>query len=201
MAKKPAGDHTPEEPTLDDNTRWLQIEVALERLIERTPSDTVIAIIDLQKALADGRQPCMVRSTKTGERKFVVRTAWRGQIMLDLGRDGVRVVHHYEPKPGGYVVHPFSGGRFFVWQPAFDRIWPPPASSAPEKEPVLPINRAKAVLRYLYLTKADMPGSLKAITNAVEKGCKELGWQPVSSQDTVHRAAEELGYRPPRKRK
>ena len=34
--------------------------------------------------------------------------------------------------PGGsYIVKPVRGWQFYVWQPDLDRIWPPPAGSAP----------------------------------------------------------------------
>ena len=83
MAKKQAdADHTPDAaiqkmaalPRLDDDTRWLPIEAARQRLSERT-NDAALTI-DLEKALADGRLPCMLQSTATGERKFVLPTAW-----------------------------------------------------------------------------------------------------------------------------
>ena len=131
MARKADAKHTPEQPTLDDDANWLLIETARQRMSERT-NDTALTI-DLEKAMADYRLPCMVQSTATGERKFVVPTAWTDpdQFMLDDTPTGVRVVHRYERKPGGYAVRPFRGGRFFVWLPHFDRIWPPPGASAP----------------------------------------------------------------------
>jgi hypothetical protein len=128
MGKKAKRDHTPERPLLDDDARWLLIETARQRMSERT-NDTALTI-DLTKALADDRLPCMVQSTTKGERNYVAATEWRGQIMLDDAPTGVRVVHHYQPNSRGYAVRPFPG-RFFVSQPAFDNIWPPPAGTAP----------------------------------------------------------------------
>jgi hypothetical protein len=70
-----------------------------------------------------------------------------------------------------------------------------------DKEPLLPIDCATVVLRYLYRTKAQMPRSLKEATTAVVEECKKRVWRPVDSPDTVHRAAVKLGYRAPRKRR
>jgi hypothetical protein len=100
------------------------------------------------------------------------------------------------------------GWVFYVSQPDFDRIWPPLAGGTPVDhddvssavEPLLAVDRARTVLRYLYPTKANMPGSLKEATAKVGDECQKRGWKP-PSEDTVHRAAEELGYRTPRKRK
>ena len=83
-----------------------------------------------------------------------------------------------------------------------DGLIPPPWAGKPptDKEPLKAIERAKVVLHDLYPTKAKMPNSLKAATQAVNDECQKRGWQLVTSTDTVHRAAEQLGYRPPRKR-
>jgi hypothetical protein len=200
MGKKAKGDHTPEQPPLDDDPRWLPIEAAHERGVERT-GDNDLAVIDLEKLLADGRLPCMRRSTTSEERQRVAAIAWIELIRLYSGKD-VSVIYRqplFQSK-GHYIVNPVRGWRFFVWQPVLDRIWPPPTDSAPVDEPLLPIDRAKAALRALYRTKAEMPRSLKAATKAVDDYCQKQGWQPVSSPDTVHRAAEQLGYRAPRKR-
>ena len=54
--------------------------------------------------------------------------------MLDDTRDGVRVIFRQplHQSPGGsYVVRPFRGGRFFIWAAALNRVWPPPAGTAP----------------------------------------------------------------------
>jgi hypothetical protein len=67
------------------------------------------------------------------------------------------------------------------------------------KEPLKPGDRAEVALLALYQSKADVPHSLQVITNAVDDYCKKRGWQTVGSRDTVHHAAERLGYRAPRK--
>jgi hypothetical protein len=198
MGKKADADLTPEQPPLDDDRRWLLIETARQQMSERTNGTALT--IDLQKALADDRLPCMIQSA-SGERDYVATTAWRDQIMVDDAPTGVRVVHHYVPKSSGYVIRRFPG-RFFVSLHAFDRLWPPPlAGSAPvdQEEPLLKIDRAKAALLHLYPSKTKMPGSLKTAHRAVVTECKKRGWQP-PSEDTVQRAAAQLGYRPLRNR-
>ena len=78
---------------------------------------------------------------------------------------------------------------------------PPPGTAVTARpiEPILPIDRAKAVLRALYPTKEQMPRSLKEATRAVDEKCTAWSWEPVTSPDTVHRAAEDIKYRAPRK--
>jgi hypothetical protein len=197
MDKKADAQHTPERLPLEDDPRWLPIETAFQRLTERT-GDTALAILDLEQALAQDRLPFMARSTVTGERK---RLVWTGKLMLWAGKDGLRVMHR--PQPGERHVLSVRDFRFYIWEPHFNRIWPPHGGSAPvdHEEPLLPIDRAKAALLYLYPTKAQMPRLLKAATTAVDGYCQKQGWQLVSSPDTVHRAAEQLGYRAPRKRR
>jgi hypothetical protein len=211
---KAKGDHTPElraairkmaeQPTLDDDARWASIEDARERRAERT-RDNDLAVLDLMELLAQDRLPCMIRSTITGERKLVASTAWTDQIMLEWWPSfGASVVHRHQPgEPFPNIVKPFRGWRFYVWQPVLDRIWPPPAASVPinhDEEPVRARARAKEVLLYLYPTKAQMPLSLKETTRKVVTECEKRGWKP-PSEDTVQRAAEQLGYRAPRKRR
>ena len=60
-------DHTPELPPLDDDPRWLPITAAHKRGVERT-GDNDLAVIDLEKLLANDRLPCMRRSITSGER-------------------------------------------------------------------------------------------------------------------------------------
>src|SRR6478672_946187 len=119
-------------PPLDDDLRWLPIENARERRAERT-RDNDLAVLDLMEVLAQGRLPCIIRSTTTGERKLVASTAWTDQIMLEWWPSyGVRVVHRHQPgDPFPNIVKPFRGWVFYVWQPVLDHIWPPRADSAP----------------------------------------------------------------------
>jgi hypothetical protein len=212
MGKKAEGDHTPgqraEQPTPDDDVRWLPIEAAHQRLTERTGD---LATLDLMKALEQGRLHCMARSTVTGERKLLAPAKWTDRIMLWPGKDGVRVVHRHQPgEPFPNIVKPVRGCRYYVWQPDFETVWPPPAGSAQvdhddskSKEPVRAIDRAKAVLPVIYPPDGEPPRelTLKAVTKAVAEECESerRGWKP-PSEDRVHDALEQLGYRPPRKR-
>ena len=134
---KAALDHTPdtaqEQPPLDDDAHWLSIKIAHQRLAERT-SDNELAVIDLTELLAQGRLPCMVRSTVTGECKRIAATAWVDQLQIGpTTPDGVRVIHReplYRVKRSldrvkSYsIVNPVRAAHFYVWQPALDRIWP-----------------------------------------------------------------------------
>ena len=138
----------------------------------------------------------------------VAAIAWTDLIRLYSGKD-VSVIYRkpLSRSKGQYIVNPVRGWRFFVWQPILDRIWPPPAGSAPVdhddasdlKEPLRAIDRAKVMLRFLYPTKSKMPRLLKEATGEVKLECEKRGWKP-PSEDRVQAAAEQLGYRPPRKR-
>ena len=196
---KDTGKSTPhqraaEQLPLDDDVRWLPIETAHQRLIERTGYGD-LAARDLEQALAQDRLPFMARSTVTGERK---RLVWTGKLMLWPGKDGLRVMSR--PQPGEHHVLSVRGFHFYIWQPTLETIWPPLAGIAPvdDSEPLLAIDRAKVVLRDLYATKAKMPTSLKEATGEVEGECWKRGWKP-PSEDRVAAAAGELGYRTPRK--
>jgi hypothetical protein len=116
---------------LDDDARWLPIEAAHHRGVERT-GDNDLADIDLEKLLAEGRLPCMRRSITSEERVRVAAIAWTDLIRLYSGKE-VRVIYRkpLSQTKGHYIVNPVRGWRFFVWQPVLDRIWPPPAGSAP----------------------------------------------------------------------
>jgi hypothetical protein len=209
MGKK-ARDYTPELPPLDDDANWLPIEPAHKRLIERFKDTAFLPVAELMKALADGRLPCMARSTAE-ERKLIPATAWVDQFKLGFGLD-LRV-EHFQPLhqfKSHYVPNPVRGWDFFFWQPAFNRIRPPRAASAPPvdhdddsapKEPLRPIDVAKAVLPDVYPPDGKPPRALtlKAVTTAVANKCRERGWHP-PSQDTVARALEDLGHRTPRTR-
>jgi hypothetical protein len=142
MGTKATGNYTqpaairkvvPDQPALDDDLRWLSDEAAHQRLTERFSDTAFSPIVELMKALAEGRLPCMARSA-TGERKLIEPAEWVDQIMLESTSKGARVIYSqplYQSPGGSYVVNPVRGWDFFVWQPDFDRIWPPPADSAP----------------------------------------------------------------------
>jgi hypothetical protein len=98
-----------------------------------------------------------------------------------------------------------SAHVYYVWKPDFDQLdlGSAQADDASDlKEPLQPIDRAKAVLCDLYPPDGKPPRklSLAAVGRAVWDKCEEWGWKP-PSEDTVGRALEELGHRPPRKRK
>ena len=132
---KADADHTPEQPPLDD-PRWsMSIEAAHKRLTERF-SDTALATIELMKALADGRLPCMARSRHSGESRSVAPAEWADEIELLSWKNLPRV---FSRRPSVRVLarrqtsvrEQIHDLVFYVWQPAFDRIWLPPAGSAP----------------------------------------------------------------------
>ena len=119
-----AREHTPELPL--DDPRWLLFRAAHQRLAERTHDDE-LAVIDLMELLAQGRLPCMARSTVTGERKRVAATAWVDEIELLFWKNRPRVFSRHpsmcmvarRPTQVREQVH----GWFYVWQPDLDRIW------------------------------------------------------------------------------
>ena len=90
-------DHTPDaaiekmagQLPLDDDARWLLIEAAHQRRVERT-GDNDLAVIDLEKLLAEGSLPCMRRSTVSGERIQVAAIAWTELIRLVLREGSAR---------------------------------------------------------------------------------------------------------------
>ena len=90
-------------PPLDYDARWLPIEAAPALLAERT---TALAI-DLTDALLRGHLRC-IRSA-AGERKRVAASAWRYQLILWSGKDGLRVLRR--PQPGRVRRHREVGSR------------------------------------------------------------------------------------------
>lgn len=202
MGETTTDDHTPEQLPLDDNDpRWLLLKAAHGRGAERT-GDNDLAVIKLTQALAreDGLR-CMHLSA-TGECTLLKHTTWNERrLMLWFGKDGLNVMERRDEFPN----HPMRvRGWFFVWQPDLDRIWPP-AGRRPidhADEPLRAIERAKAVLPVIYPPDGNPPRklTLKAVTKAVAEECERRSWKP-PSEDRVHDALEELGYRPPRNRK
>lgn len=79
---------------------------------------------------------------------------------------------------------------------ALERRQLPPAET---QEPLLPIDRARAVVRDIYASKPPPP-KLKMATRDVAEECERRGWPPPSS-DTVSRVLEDLGHRPRRHRR
>jgi hypothetical protein len=168
---------------------------AVDRRAQQT-GDLGMAIRDVQQAGANGELDIMRRNRVSGDCEWVAASDWKPHaINLNLNLDGVplyvSIIYHH-PDIGDWV--------YFCWQPDFDRLYS--TGSAPanhDEQPVRPRGRAKVVLRYKYSTKAQMPRSLKAAWRAVVKECQQRDWQP-PSEETVQRAAEELGYRPQRKK-
>lgn len=106
--------------------RWMPIEVAHKRLMERT-GNADLAALDLTNALAQGRLRCLARSINTGESKPVDPTMW-SQIEL-LSGVNVRVVWRDNPE-FPHIVKPFRGVVFYVWGPDVDELL---AGKAPEE--------------------------------------------------------------------
>ena len=163
-------------------------------LRQQKTGDAHLAILDLEREMASGKLRSMRRHVATGESEFVLAPFWKTHFV------GYSTIWHFTDTDrhrtdeyGNLVADRLDDWAFYVWQPHFDAIWSRPS------EPLRPIDRAEAVLRALYRTRAEMPHRLKVATNAVDAKCRERGWQPVSSTDTVHRAAVKLGYRDPRK--
>jgi hypothetical protein len=208
-----------EDLLLDDDVCWLPLEPVHRQWCDRI-GNYGLATRDLNQALAQaGRLPCMIRSLSTGERRRLESTAWAGDRQANIqttagppelselkvlagrvypGTGPLAFGLVYRPYPGDTIFkRTWPGWAFYVSRVAFEAIWPP-AGGTPVEGPLRPVDRAKVVLRALYPTKAQMPRSLKEATKAVVTKCEQRRWQPVSS-DTVQRAAEQLGYRAPRK--
>ena len=189
---KAARDHTPdtapEQPPLDADAHWLAIEAAHRQRAERT-RDNQLATIDLMELLAQGRLPCMLRSTLTGERTRVAATAWNDQIKLDAIRDSVRVIYReplYRLK-GQHILNPVRGAHFYVWQPVLDRIWsaddddgdaPPRVRPGPKPTGDWP----KLVEAWIASVEKDEPNRLRnvdaLVVDAQDFLRKEIKWAP-----------------------
>lgn len=218
MGKRAKLDLTPEqraaEPLpLDDDARWLPIEAAYQRRAERT-GNTALADIDLTKALMEGHLRCMARSTTTGERKPIPPTMWADQIKLHSSRrEGVLVVHRRQPDDDELVfclIRPFRGWAFYIWQPDFDRIWPPPTGSAPldhdddsnSPPPVKPGPKPRGdwptlVAQWLIEVAADDPKRLQNVDALVTEAKiflrNQIKWAPKDDKDLRAKIRELLG--------
>ena len=180
-----------------DDPRWWPMWNAIELRKVQT-GDQDLGVKDLEQAMARGKLHGMRRSRDNGEREhlsppFEKLFVW----FYSCGIDEVDVRREA-------ANYPLDDWVFYVWKPDFDQLF---LTGAPaehhddrySRAPLRPIDRAKAVLLELYPNKVRMPGKLKAVVREVEDECRKRNWTP-PSQDTVERAAEELGYRPPRKR-
>lgn len=178
-----------------DDPRWCPMQAAIE-LRWRQTGATRLAIADLEQYMASGRLRCMRRDLASGKRERVSAAFWATYQGRWIGSRRITI---YRRGEAGHV----DDWMFYVWRPDFDSLYSDSARvdhDDDSKQPSLPIDRAKAVLRDLYPAKAQMPGSLKAAARDVVEECRKRGWKPMSP-DTIQRAAEELGYRPPRKRR
>jgi hypothetical protein len=188
-----------------DDPRWWPMQKAIDERAAQTGAFE-LAVQDLQHEMAIGRLRGMRRARGSGKRELLSAPA-AGKLFIwfypctDADEASERRMA---------ADYPLDDWVVYVWKPDFDRLF---SAGAPAdhhndsypKEPLLPIDRAKAVLRELCPNKAQMPGKLKAATRDVGDECRKRNWKP-PSEDTVQRAAAQLGYlprrkRPPRKRR
>ena len=182
-----------------DGLRWCPIWEAIE-LRKAQTGDHDLAVMDLQQAMVSGKLRSMRRSRQSGGREHIsppfeeLFFVWFYEYGIDEAAERREAANY-----------PFDDWVFYIWKPDFDRLF---FAGAPvnhhddsySEEPLKPIDRAKVVLRELYPNKAEMPSGLKAAARAVQDECRKRNWKP-PSEDTIQRAAEELEYRPPRKRR
>jgi hypothetical protein len=197
MGKKAAGDHTP----LDD-ARWLPLTAAHQRWAARTFDDR-LALNMLAEALGTARDglPTMHLST-TGKRRRLKHTIWTERLTLRLDGNGLRVVLRPEPKDPFHIVRSFPGW-FFVWQPAFERIWPiaspvehdattPPPGLKPKR------NWPGLLAAWLVAVAVANPKRLENVDVLVEDATeflqKKIGWAPADSKQIRKRIADLLQY-------
>ncbi|SIN97334.1 hypothetical protein SAMN05443247_01104 [Bradyrhizobium erythrophlei] len=201
MARKAKADHTPDaavekmaaQPPLDDDANWLPMKAAHQRWAERT-QDNELAVIELTKALAHDL-PCMKRSV-TGERTLVEPAMWTPDrlMMLWFGTDGLRVVERVQPGQSAVLT---VRGWFYVSQPHFDLLLPPPAGSAPvdhDDASDTPPPRAKPgpkpykdwpklLARWLIAVAADDLKRLQNVDALVIDAQNLLEWAPKDNKD------------------
>ena len=163
-----------------NDPQWCPMLEAIE-LRTAQLGDRDLAILDLERAIESGKLPGMRWSCASGESERL--TAPFRELFAWF-----------------YGHHGLDDWLYSVWKPDLDALFSVPQAypDADSKAPLLATDRAEAVLRDLYPTKAQMPRSLKEATKAVAAGCGKRGWQ-VPSSDSVHRAAVRLRYRAPRK--
>jgi hypothetical protein len=143
MGKKADADHTPEQPPLDDDPRWLPIEDAHQRRNERTGSNR-LAAADLTKEQAQRHVRSMARSLRSGEPRRVAPAEWVDEIELLFWKNRPRV---FSRRPSVRMIarrptrvrEQVRDWAFYVWKPDFETVWPPPpdtSSEAPSRPPV-----------------------------------------------------------------
>jgi hypothetical protein len=184
-----------------NDPRWCAMKAAID-LREQQTGAHGLAIRDLAQAMVGGKLRSMRRNLASGESELLAASFWETHFIGYLSPLSVTIyrqtdIDRHRTDEYGNLVADRLDDLFYVWRPDFDGLY---YGARDEDEPLQPIDRAKVVLRDLYPTKAEMPRSLKAAHRAVMAECEKRDWQP-PSEDTVQRAAEELGYRPPRKRR
>lgn len=154
------------------------------------------AVMDLVKAMESGDLHGKRRSHHSGESEHLLPPFEENFFVWFYSFAAS------DPEAREAKNYPLDDWAFYLWRPDLDRLFFGEAQTdhddVPKEEPSQPIERAKAVLRYLY-SRAKMPYFLKEAAAAVEAKCEEWSWQLVSP-DTVRRAAAQLGYRTPRRR-
>ena len=186
------------EKLLFDDPRWSPV-VELHKLLSQRTGDPRLAAFDLTAALANNRLRCMRRNL-AGEREAVPSTFWTDyQLCHSLNR--LKVFPRARPRD--YAVPSMRGWIFYVWQPDFDRIFGPPAGSAPvehdddsDTSPPVKPGRSRAedwptlIAQWLIAVAADDPQRLQnvdaLVVEAQEFLDEQIQWSP--SDDKVLRA-------------
>jgi hypothetical protein len=174
-----------------NDPRWCPMQAAIE-LRQGQTGAMPLAITDLEHAMESGKLRSMRRDITTGACEELEASFWVDHL-IDVSIGAVVIYRDYskhDPQRWAFFAHHHDqrvdGHAYYVWRPDLDNLYPVSRTRADhEDEPLLPIDRAKTVLFYLYRTKAQMPHSLKEATRKVEEECKKRGWRPVSSTDTV----------------
>jgi hypothetical protein len=192
-----------------DDPRWCAMQAAIE-LRQRQTGAIPLAITDLERAMASDKLRSMRRDSSTGAPERLEPSFWIDHL-IDVSTGAVAIYRCNEgdkdaPQRWSFYAHRhdqrIDGHVYYVWRPDLEKLYPASGTRADHddagdsEEPLQPIARATAVLRDLYLTRAQMPRSLKAATKEVRTECQKRDWQP-PSEDTVQRAAEKLAT-PPR---
>lgn len=203
MGKKAEGHHAPEPLPLDD-LRWQPIRAAHALRAQRT-LDNELAMIELTEVLAQGRLRCMVRSY-TGERTPLAATRWtKDDLKLWPGTDGLNVFHHH-PKDRRVLID--FPGWLYIWQPDFDRIWPPVGSAPVDDDnasdtpprvkpgPKPHKDWPTLIARWLIAVAVEDPKRLQnvdaLVIDAQDFLDNQLGWAPKDNKDLRAKIVELL---------
>lgn len=133
---KATGEYTSEPlPLDDDDPNWLSLEDAVQLLIERRKGDGKLAADKLTEALGQEGLRCMYRPKVAGGKYTLLpHEKWTAlRLMVRFPKAGFRVSQLQDRRSLGRqstFLQPI-GWIFFVWQPDFDKLWPPRAAGAP----------------------------------------------------------------------